>query len=183
MNSSHHQTEACRCGSAAEIAYMGHHTGCSEFQYVYERESFEVLLAMLKKKKKKVSFPGCPFNKNKRPRLHSPTYEEERIEDTDDNPRKIPQAKLSQKTFELSTDAAESAFDADSIKILSPDPPINPSEPPSDQIVKVNNDGIVCPHDTNGEANGEANGETNGESKDESEGQAEEEMPPLIDEN
>ena len=28
MNSSHHQTEYCGCGSAAEIAYMGHHTGC-----------------------------------------------------------------------------------------------------------------------------------------------------------
>ena len=37
INSSHHQTEYCGCGSAAEIAYMGHHTGCSEFQYVHER--------------------------------------------------------------------------------------------------------------------------------------------------
>ena len=65
MNSSHYQTENCGCGSAAEIAYMGHHTGCSEFQYVHERESYEVLLALLKKKKKKkkkkVSLPDCPF--------------------------------------------------------------------------------------------------------------------------
>ena len=83
MNSSHHQTEYCACGSAAEIAYMGHHTGCSEFQYVHERESYEVLLAMLKKKKK-VSFPGCPFNKNKRPRLHSPQHEVPRSDDTDE---------------------------------------------------------------------------------------------------
>ena len=37
MNSSHQQTEYCGCRSAAEIAYMGHHTGCSEFQYVHER--------------------------------------------------------------------------------------------------------------------------------------------------
>ena len=93
MSSSHHQTEYCGCGSAAEIAYMGHHTRCSEFQYVHERESFEVLLAMLKKKKK-VSFPGCPFNKNKRPRLHSPTYEVSRHEDTDDNLERTPEAKL-----------------------------------------------------------------------------------------
>ena len=64
MSTSLHLKEACGCGSAAEIAYMGHHTGCSEFQYVHERESYEVLLALLKKKKK-VSFPGCPFNKNK----------------------------------------------------------------------------------------------------------------------
>ena len=117
MNSSHQQTEYCGCGSAAEIAYMGHHTGCNEFQYVHERESYEVLLAMLKKKKK-VSFPGCPFNKNKRPRLHSPKYEVPINDDTDEKPMemKTPKAKLSQKTIDLLAEAAESAFDADSIK-------------------------------------------------------------------
>ena len=168
MNSSHHQTEYCGCGSAAEIAYMGHHTGCSEFQYVHERESYEVLLAMLKKKKK-VSFPGCPFNKNKRPRLHSPQHEVPRSEDTDERPKcaKTPLAKLIQKV-------TEPAFDADSIN--PPEPHINPPEPLSDQIAKVN-DGFVCPHDTNGETNGETNGDTN----DEPEGQADEEMPPLVD--
>ena len=171
MNSSHHQTEYCGCGSAAEIAYMGHHTGCSEFQYVHERESYEVLLAMLKKKKK-VSFPGCPFNKNKRPRLQSPQHEVPRSDDTDERPKcaKTPLAKLIQKV-------TEPAFDADSVKTLPPEPPINPPEPLSDQIAKVN-DGFVCPHDTNGETNGETNGDTN----DEPEGQADEEMPPLVDE-
>ena len=54
LNSAHPQREYCGCGSAAEIAYMGHHTGCSEFQYVHERESFEVLLAMLKKEEEGV---------------------------------------------------------------------------------------------------------------------------------
>ena len=93
MNSSHHQNEYCGCGSAAEITYMGHHTGCSEFQYVHGRESYEVLLAMLKKKKK-VSFPGCPFNKNKRPRLHSPNYEVPKDDDTDENPRKITKSQI-----------------------------------------------------------------------------------------
>ena len=175
MSTSHHQREYCGCGSAAEIAYMGHHTGCSEFQYVHERESYEVLLALLKKKKKKkkVSFPGCAFNKNKRPRLHSPNYEAPRNDDTDEDPRKTPEAKLSQKTIALLADAADSAFDADSIKTLPPDPPINPPEPLSDQIV---NDGIVCPHETN------ADGETNGEANGEPEGQADTEMPPLVDE-
>ena len=33
----HNQPEQCGCGIAAEIAYMGHHTGCIEFQYVHER--------------------------------------------------------------------------------------------------------------------------------------------------
>ena len=70
LNSSHPQKEKCGCGTAAEIAYMGHLTSCEEFQYIHERESYEVLLARLKKKKR-VSFPGCPFNKKKRPRLHS----------------------------------------------------------------------------------------------------------------
>ena len=74
QNSSHPLKEECGCGTAAEIAYMGHHTGCDEFQYIHERESYEVLLAMLKKKKR-VSFPGCPFNKRKRPRLQSPKYD------------------------------------------------------------------------------------------------------------
>ena len=84
MSSSHQQREYCGCGTAAEIAYMGHHTGCNEFQYIHERESYKVLLAMLKKKKK-VSFLGCPFNKNKRPRLHSPKYDAQTKEDTEEN--------------------------------------------------------------------------------------------------
>ena len=93
---------------------------------------------------------------------------------------KTSKAKLSQKTIDLLAEAAESAFDADSPKTLPPNPPITPPEPLSDQITKVE-DGIVCPHDTNGEANG-GNGETNGETNDEPEGQADEEMPPLVDE-
>ena len=51
------QPEQCGCGTAAEIAYMGHHTGCIEFQYIHERESFEVLFAILKKRRK-VTFSG-----------------------------------------------------------------------------------------------------------------------------
>ena len=133
------------------------------------------------KKKKKVSFPGCLFNKNKRPRLHSPKYEVTTNDDTDGNPRKTPKAKLSQKTIDLLAEAAESAFDADSIKTLPPECPINPPKPLSDQIVRVE-DGVGCPHETNDETNGEANGETNGETNDEPESQADEEMPPLVDE-
>ena len=168
MNSSHHQTEYCGCGSAAEIAYMGHHTGCSEFQYVHERESYEVLLAMLKKKKK-VSLPDCPFNKKKRPRLQSPPYVVPRKDDTDERPKcaKTPLAKLMQKV-------TGPALNADSVN--SPEPS-NPPESLSDQLEKIN-DGFVCSHDTNGERNGEANGDTNDEPK----GQADEEMPPLVDE-
>ena len=118
LNSTKNPPEYCGCVTAAEIAYMGHHTGCNKFQYIHERESYEVLLAILKKRKK-VSFPGCPFNRNKRPRLQSPKLDAEPKDDTEDVPvvKKTPRAKevppkLSQKTIELLAEAAESAFDA-----------------------------------------------------------------------
>ena len=174
MNSTHHYLsgiEYCGCSTAAEIAYMGHHTGSNEFQYIHERVSYEVLLAMLKKKKK-VSFPGCPFNKNKRPRLQSPKLDAEPNDDKEEIPmvKKTPRAKLSQETIELLAEAAESAFDAGLPKAQPtcppPNPPNNPPEPLSDQIEK-SEDGVNC-------INGEPNGEPDGES--------DEEMPPLVDE-
>ena len=44
--------ESCGCVTAAAIAFMGHNTGCKEFLHMYERESFEIMLAILKKRKK-----------------------------------------------------------------------------------------------------------------------------------
>ena len=171
LNSSHPLKEECGCGTAAEIAYMGHHTGCDEFQYIHERESYEVLLAMLKKKKR-VSFPGCPFNKRKRPRLQSPKYDAHTRDDQEEEEPEKP--KMSENTLDLLADAAETAFNAEP---QSPNPPTNPPESFSDQIAKIK-DGFVCSHDTNGETHGEANGDRN----DEPEGQAIDEMPPLVDE-
>ena len=86
LNSSLYQKESCGYGSAAEIAYMGYHTGCSEFKYVHERESYEVLLALLKKKKR-VSLPECPFNRKKRPRLQSPQHAVPCKDDKDERPK------------------------------------------------------------------------------------------------
>ena len=43
--------DECGCGTPASISYMGHSTGCSEFQHIHERESHDVLLAILNKKK------------------------------------------------------------------------------------------------------------------------------------
>ena len=68
QNTIHNPPEHCGCGTAAEIAYMSHNTGCIEFQYIHERESYEVLLAILKKRKK-VTFTECSTNQSKRPRL------------------------------------------------------------------------------------------------------------------
>ena len=65
------QQESCECGTAAEIAYMGHKSTCVEFQWIYERSSYEMLLAVLKKRKKVTLFEN--FQQHKRPRLQSPS--------------------------------------------------------------------------------------------------------------
>ena len=44
--------EECGCGTQASISYMGHSTSCDEFKHIHERESHEVLLAILNKTKK-----------------------------------------------------------------------------------------------------------------------------------
>ena len=117
QNTIHNPPEHCGCGTAAEIAYMGHNTGCFGFQYIHERESYEVLLAILKKRKK-VSFAGCPVSKNKRPRLQSPKLDAEAKDDSEEPPvvQKTPRAKEvpfnlsqeSQYSFPLIADTADS---------------------------------------------------------------------------
>ena len=65
QNTINNPPENCGCGTAAVIAYMGHDTGCLEFKHIHERESYEVLLAILKK----VTFAEDSDRKIKRPRL------------------------------------------------------------------------------------------------------------------
>ena len=62
--------ESCGCGTAAEIAYMGHKSTCVEFQWINERSSYEMLLAVLKKRKKVTLFENFQ-QQHKRPRLQS----------------------------------------------------------------------------------------------------------------
>ena len=52
QNTQNGQQELCGCGTAAEIAYLGHKSTCEEFQWIQERSSYEMLLAILKKRKK-----------------------------------------------------------------------------------------------------------------------------------
>ena len=52
QNSQNMQQESCGCGTAAEIEYMGHKSTCVDFQWIYERSSYEMLLAVLKIRKK-----------------------------------------------------------------------------------------------------------------------------------
>ena len=42
--------DECGCGTQVSISYMGHSTSCDEFKHIHERESYEVLLAILNKK-------------------------------------------------------------------------------------------------------------------------------------
>ena len=60
QNTLNNPPESCGCGTAAEISYMGHNTGFVEFLHMHERGSYEVLLAILKKRKK-VTFHNDTF--------------------------------------------------------------------------------------------------------------------------
>ena len=64
--------ELCGCGTAAEIAYMGHKSTCEEFQWMNERSSYEMLLAVLKKRRKATLCENFQ-QQHKRPRLQSPS--------------------------------------------------------------------------------------------------------------
>ena len=63
QNSQNGQQEPCGCGTAAEIAYMGHKSTSVEFQWIYERSSYEMLLAVLKKRKKVTLFENTKDTK------------------------------------------------------------------------------------------------------------------------
>ena len=91
QNTIHNPREYCGCSTAAKIAYMGYSAGCVEFQYIHERESYEVLLAILKKRKE-VTFSVCSNNQPKRSRLHSPKLNEE-AKCVTEEVSEVPQAK------------------------------------------------------------------------------------------
>ena len=52
METQNNLSDECGCGTLASIFYIGHSTSCDDFKHVHERESHEVLLAILNKKKK-----------------------------------------------------------------------------------------------------------------------------------
>ena len=72
QNTQNGQQEPCGHGTAAEIAYLGHRSPCVEFQWIHERSSCEMLLAVLKKRKKVTLFENFQ-QQHKRPRLQSPS--------------------------------------------------------------------------------------------------------------
>ena len=72
QNTQNVQQESCGCGTAAEIAYLGHKSTCEEFQWIHERSSYDMLFAVLKKRKKVTLFETFQ-QQHKRPRLQSPS--------------------------------------------------------------------------------------------------------------
>ena len=72
QNTQNRQQEPCGCGTAAEIAYMGHKSTCEQFQWIHERSSYEWLLANLQKRKKVTLFDNIQ-QQHKRPRLQFPS--------------------------------------------------------------------------------------------------------------
>ena len=124
---------------------MGHNTGCFEFQHIHERESYEVLFAILKKRKK-VSFTGCPVSRKKKPKLQSPKLDAETNDDSKEITvvQKTPRAKevptnLSQKSpdsFPLVADTAESASNAVPPNVQSTNPPSNPPQSPPNLVTE-----------------------------------------------
>ena len=72
QNTQNGQQEPCGCGTAAQITYMGHKSTCVEFQWIYGRNSYEILLAVLKNRKKVTLFENIQ-QQHKKPRLQSPS--------------------------------------------------------------------------------------------------------------
>ena len=71
---------------------MGHNTACVKFKYIHERESYEVLLAILQKTEK---VTGCPTSRKKKPRFQSFKHDAKARDDSEEIPvvQKVPRAK------------------------------------------------------------------------------------------
>ena len=141
--------ESCGCGTAAAIAYMGHSTGCIEFLHMHERKSFEVLLAILKKRKK-MTFSRCSNNQSKRPRLHSPKLNEEAKNDTEEVPevQKVPTAKEVQPNLSQEPTGSLSVLaDVDLPTLDTTQTNTQLNDPPKylPDLVTVSVDGADCP--------------------------------------
>ena len=127
MDTLNNLPDECGCGTPASISYMDHSTGCSEFLHIYERESHEVLLAILKKKKR-LSFGGDADIESKRSKIDP---QADTNEDTADTTQvtTIPCAKES--TSELSTSSTHALSMFADVATSNQNPPNNPPNPSS----------------------------------------------------
>ena len=127
---------------------MGHNTGCIEFLHLHERESFEVLLAILKKRKK-VTFHEDTFVEPKRAKL-DPIVE---TGDGDNATDKIPKVKEVPRAKEIQPNLSQATTDALSVladtSIAIHTPPNNPPNSLPDLITEtVDEADCPCTEDT-----------------------------------
>ena len=100
--------EECGCGTQASISYMGHSTSCDEFKHIHERESHEVLLAILNRKKKLSFGVETEFDPTKQNHDVQVTADADRADTT--QVVSIPCAK--EATSELNKSSPQASFDA-----------------------------------------------------------------------
>ena len=133
QNTQNGQQESCGCGTAAEIAYLGHKSTCEEFQWIHERSSYEMLLAILKKRKKVTLFESFQ-QQHKRPRLQSPSDTGTQEEITKD-------AKINDHMDNPSTPTTAS----DSLAVLAEVAQSHSSQSSLPDLIGEQNGGADCP--------------------------------------
>ena len=133
QNTQNGQQELCGCGTAAEIAYMGHKSTCEEFQWIHERSSYEMLLAILKKRKKVTLFENFQ-QQHKRPRLQPPS-------DTDTKEDITKDAKIDDHMDNPSTSTTAS----DSLTVLAEVAQSHSSQSSLPDLIGEQNGGADCP--------------------------------------
>ena len=99
--------ESCGCGTPASIAYMSHSTGCVEFMHLHERESHEVLLAILKRKKNK-TFGDDSVSEPKRAKFVPPENTSSHDGDTADTSQANELSQSSTHALSMLADIAKS---------------------------------------------------------------------------
>ena len=119
--------DECGCGTPASISYMGHSTGCNEFKHIHERESHEVLLTILNKKKK-LSFGDETDFSSTRANFDVQAYTDADIADTT-QVTTIPCAK--ETTSELKTSSPQALSMLAKNVTSTQNPPNNPPNPSS----------------------------------------------------
>ena len=135
LNTFNNIPESCGCGTPASIAYMGHSTGCVEFMHLHERESYEVLLAVLKRKLNK-TFGDDSVSEPKRAKFVPPRNTSSHDEDTADTSQAKELSQSSTHALSMLADIAKSDH-------------IPPNNPPSPNSVTdtITVDGAGCLRD------------------------------------
>ena len=126
--------DECGCGTQASVFYMGYSTSCDDFKHLHERESHEVLLAILNKKKK-LSFDAVfdPRHQN---------YEVQVAADADvaDINQMIPIPEAKKATPELNNSSPQAmSMVAKNVTSVTK-PPNNPPNPSSIKDIPVMNE-------------------------------------------